>query len=247
MSDNRYTEYDDLAWFYNEFMARRFLDEVTPAMEKIWLPKMKKGSHVLDICCGNGQLAQDLTWAGLHVTGVDSSEEMLVYARKNAPNSDFIVADARKMRLERKFDGAISTCDGLNHIMHIDELEKAFVNIGNALNEGSLFLFDLNSWDNYLKHWKTNSTGRIFNDSAAYIANIGFDTDKGLGTLTFTMFREVDGVWGRSDVTLLSQYHKEEKVTDALKNAGFSSVKIFNDDQNMGWPEMARTFYLARK
>ncbi|MEZ5358231.1 MAG: class I SAM-dependent methyltransferase [Candidatus Zixiibacteriota bacterium] len=246
MSNERYTEYDDLAWFYNKFMARRFLNEVTPAMEKLWLPKLPKGSKVLDICCGNGQLAQDLTEAGMQVTGIDASEEMLVYARTNAPNSEFHVKDARDFTLDEKFDAAISTCDGLNHIMTIEELQQAFANIGNVLKDGAYFLFDLNSWDNYVKYWKTGSSGKVLDD-CALIAVITFEEDKGLGKLGFTMFRLHDGAWKRSDVMLLSQHYPEDKVSAALKEAGFSSVDIYNDDRNMGWPEMARTFYLARK
>lgn len=246
MTDKRYTEYDDLAWFYNEFMARRFLNEVTPAMEKLWLPKLTKGNRVLDICCGNGQLAWDLTEAGMRVTGIDASEEMLVYALRNAPESEFHVADVREFSLDGKFDAAISTCDGLNHVMSVEELQKAFVNIAGVLKDEAYFLFDLNSWDNYLKYWKPGSGGRV-RDDCAYVAVINFDKDKGLGKLGFAMFRLLNGAWQRSDVMLLSQYHPEDKVSAALKAAGFSSVDIFNDDRNMGWPEMSRTFYLAQK
>lgn len=246
MADKRYTAYDDLAWFYNEFMARRFLNEVTPAMEKLWLPRLKKGDHILDICCSNGQLAQDLIDAGMRVTGIDASEEMLAYARINAPQADFVTADARDFSLDTTFDAAISTCDGLNHIMTIEELQQAFVNIGKVLKEGACFQFDLNSWDNYLKYWEKGSGGKALDDCAC-VTTVSLDKERRLGSLHFAMFRLCDGDWRRNDVTLLSQYHEEAKVSAALKAAGFSSVEIFNDDRNMGWPEMARTFYLARK
>ena len=66
------------------------------------------------LCCGTGRVAAELTARGLSVTGLDISEEMLAYARRNAPAAEFVAADARAFALPPPFDAAISTFDRVN-------------------------------------------------------------------------------------------------------------------------------------
>lgn len=87
----RYTDYDAFAWLYNRHWgpdsARRFL----PVLERWLLPYLPPRARILDLCCGTGQLAQALAQRGYLVTGIDGSEEMIRFARANAPDVEFLI------------------------------------------------------------------------------------------------------------------------------------------------------------
>lgn len=61
---------------------------VTPTQVEFLLrkTKLKKGSTVLDICCGTGRHSIELSKKGMNVTGLDYSIPYLKIARRNAKN-----------------------------------------------------------------------------------------------------------------------------------------------------------------
>jgi demethylmenaquinone methyltransferase/2-methoxy-6-polyprenyl-1,4-benzoquinol methylase len=66
----------------------------------IELAAVKSGNSALDVCCGTGDIAWRLNRAGVDVTGLDFSPEMLVLAAKRKPASSsirFIQGDALKL------------------------------------------------------------------------------------------------------------------------------------------------------
>ncbi|WP_277552424.1 class I SAM-dependent methyltransferase [Halobaculum limi] len=62
-----------------------------PAMRAL-LPTVE-GTTVLDAGCGAGHLTAELVADGAHVVGLDSSAEMLRFARERAPDAAFVRAD----------------------------------------------------------------------------------------------------------------------------------------------------------
>ncbi|MCT9095985.1 class I SAM-dependent methyltransferase [Haloarchaeobius sp. HME9146] len=52
-----------------------------------------EGARVLDAGCGAGHLTRELGTRGAAVVGLDASPRMLQYARKRAPDADFLRAD----------------------------------------------------------------------------------------------------------------------------------------------------------
>lgn len=65
----------------------------------IELIEAEEGSTVLDLGCGNGALSRVLREKGYHVTGVDTSPELLGIARRNDPEIEFIRADCLRKKL----------------------------------------------------------------------------------------------------------------------------------------------------
>jgi cyclopropane fatty-acyl-phospholipid synthase-like methyltransferase len=80
--------------------------------------KLARGSRVLDLGCGGGEpVARFLVEQGMHVTGVDSSPEMIALARDRMPGQEWIVADMRGLALDRRFDGILAW-DSYFHLGH---------------------------------------------------------------------------------------------------------------------------------
>ncbi|MGH8002885.1 MAG: class I SAM-dependent DNA methyltransferase, partial [Brasilonema sp.] len=138
---NRYSEYDGLASIYDK-QGTDHHETVVAQLEKFVLQHLPKEAHIFDLCCGTGQVLQRLAKKGYQVTGLDGSEAMLQYARKNIPSAEFILDEARFFKLPPTFNAVISTDVALNHVMSLEELKSVFQNVYGALLENGLFVFD---------------------------------------------------------------------------------------------------------
>lgn len=154
MTTHRYTDYDTWAWLYNETMGPEYGQAQLKLLQRVLLPALPEHATILDLCCGTGQLIQPLIEPGYQVTGLDSSEGMLAYARQNAPQGTYLLEDARRFQLPEQFDGAFSTSASLNHIMTLDDLTQVFHNVYQALRPGGRFVFDLNHPQQMQKWWR---------------------------------------------------------------------------------------------
>src|SRR3989454_9540692 len=115
-----------------------------PVLERLVLTRVPQGGRILDLCCGTGQLVGELMRRGYHVMGVDGSEQMLGFARANAPGAEFVHDDVRTMTLPSSHDAAVCLFDSLNHLLRPDEVETAFRNVRAAVTSGAPFLCDFN-------------------------------------------------------------------------------------------------------
>jgi SAM-dependent methyltransferase len=188
-SQTRYTDYDPWAWLYNESEAQLASSRLLPRLEKLVFPTLPVGAKILDLCCGTGQLTQQLMIKGYQVTGLDGSEKMLHYAQENAPNGKFILGDARAFEFPNSFDAVICTDLALNHIMSLKELKSVFRNVYTSLKEDGLFFFDLGLENRY--------RNIPFNDGELkekYAWSVGetYDAEEKKGTFTITIFEPID-------------------------------------------------------
>jgi 2-polyprenyl-3-methyl-5-hydroxy-6-metoxy-1,4-benzoquinol methylase len=75
-----------------------------------------KSLTILDIGCGTGRHAIELTKRGYSVTGIDLSESQINYAINKAKEKklqiNFQVQNARKLSFNKEFDLAIMLCEG---------------------------------------------------------------------------------------------------------------------------------------
>jgi len=241
-----YTDYDIFAWIYNKYWgadsARRFF----PVLESLLLPLLPSRARILDLCCGAGQLAQALAQRGYQVTGVDSSEEMIHLAHTNAPDVECLVEDARTFRLPAGYHAVVSTYDSLNHIMSQEELSRVFRNVYACLQQGGLFLFDLNMEQGYKARWR--SSFGIVEDDHVCVVRASFDEDERVGRTGISIFRLAGVVWHRSDVTLLQRCYSESQIRSDLEAIGFAGIQTFDAQNDLGWSrEAGRVFFLSRK
>jgi 2-polyprenyl-3-methyl-5-hydroxy-6-metoxy-1,4-benzoquinol methylase len=85
-----------------------------------------KSLRILDVGCGTGRHAIELTKRGYSVTGIDLSESQLKRAREKAGRDnlkiDFQQQDARNLTFNNEFDVAIMLCEGGFSLMETDEM-----------------------------------------------------------------------------------------------------------------------------
>jgi ubiquinone/menaquinone biosynthesis C-methylase UbiE len=135
----RYVEetYAKIAQAYND----EFFDDTSdlPLINSL-VGQLNVGSKILDIGSGPGQLALYLSRQGFEVEGIDSSDEMLVIARKRVPNVTFTKMDMRALEYpDETFDGILASYS----IIHIPtaELGGVLPEIKRVLKVGGAALF----------------------------------------------------------------------------------------------------------
>lgn len=188
-SNECYTEYDAWAWLYNETMGPQYSQNQLQSLEKMLLPRLSQNAQLLDLCCGTGHLVQRLIERGYKVMGVDGSEQMLNYARKNSPEADFLLADARYFELPPVFDAVFSTSASLNHIMTIQEFKQVFQRVYTVMKDDGWFLFDINHHEQMQRWWNGEvADGKIAN-KYAWTITPNYSSSERRGYFQVTMFQ----------------------------------------------------------
>jgi len=71
---------------------------------------------VLDLCCGQGNVAAGLFKAGARVTGLDFSPAMLEMARSAVPEAQFVEGDAMSLNFDDETFDAVTIGFGMPHV-----------------------------------------------------------------------------------------------------------------------------------
>ncbi len=238
----RYDDYDVLARIYNEDWVLGLFEETIPVLEKLLLPHLTQGAHILDLCCGTGHLAQQLLKQDYKITGIDGSEQMLLYARENAPEAKLILGDARFFDLPVSFDAVVSTTGSLNYVMKIEELECVFNNVYNGLTENGTFLCHFFTEEEFQSNWSGKISGNVKDDYAWSTKNI-YNPENKIGQIYLTVFTLLEKSWQRLDKVISEKCYAREEILSALETAGFSEISSYDAHQDLGISQTPGSIY----
>ncbi|MBO8164656.1 MAG: class I SAM-dependent methyltransferase [Brevibacillus sp.] len=107
------------------------------------------GGEVLDLACGTGRISIPLAAAGIPVTGIDLSEEMLNRARQKAEQAGvadrirFLQGDMRDFVLDQTFPLIMIPFRSFLHLLHIREQMKALACIRRHLAPGGRLVMNV--------------------------------------------------------------------------------------------------------
>lgn len=101
-------------------------------------------TNVLELGCGTGGHAAELSKLGYCVTGIDRSESMIARARRRAEcvNTKFIIGDLRDCRSDRQYDVVVALFHVMSYQVVNDDLAAAFATAAHHLRPGGVFIFD---------------------------------------------------------------------------------------------------------
>lgn len=68
----------------------------------------QKGEHILDVGCGTGDLAHDISKSGATVIGIDAAQSMIETAKEKYPNIHFSVQDGERFSFDPQFHAVFS-------------------------------------------------------------------------------------------------------------------------------------------
>jgi SAM-dependent methyltransferase len=102
--------------------------------------------RVMDVGCGAGALTKALTDAGFEVTGIDTSAELLEFARTNVPNACFLHASAYDVQVAG-YDALVAVGEPLTYHPETSEADKLLScflqRVADALPAGGMLIFDV--------------------------------------------------------------------------------------------------------
>jgi len=225
----------DIRVLYREW-SEALLDAVT-----------KHGVRVrvlVDLACGTGNTA--IPWARRHgwtVVGVDRSAAMLRQARQKSQRVRWYWQDLRALDLEERADVVTCHFDALNHFLARRDLQRIFVNVARILNDGGLFLFDLNT--DHMHRWLSGSE-KLFRVGPHYfLAYNEYDRKTTIATFHQLWFVRDGQVFRKREVKVHARAYPTADIRRMLRAAGLSLLEHTVQRKLEGKP--SRVLYLAQK
>jgi ubiquinone/menaquinone biosynthesis C-methylase UbiE len=139
MSDNGLWD-EHAQWWIDGFtngVDQEYVEQIIPlALEEL------AGRHiVLDVGCGDGQIARALSAQGSEVLGIDPTQLHINIARERAGGPTYEVGSATRLPVADNSQDAVIACLVFEHI---DEVDAAIAEVARVLKPGGQFSFFLN-------------------------------------------------------------------------------------------------------
>jgi len=184
---------------------------------------------IIDIGCGTGRHAIELTKRGYNVTGVDLSEDQIKRAKEKAQEAgvtiDFQTQDARNLPFKEEFALAIMLCEGGFSLMETDEMNFAILkNATEALKDSGKLIFTTLNGLFPLFHSVKDFYESSDNEGGAEYKECSFDL------MTFrdhntTVFEDDSG--HKKELKCNERYYVPTEITWMLKTLGYKKIDIF--------------------
>ena len=117
-----------------------------PGILEIFARNGMRGGLVVDLGCGSGLWAKELTKAGYRVLGIDISEAMVDIARRRAPGAEFRVGSLFEVEIP-PCAAVTAVSEVLNYLFDPENedrgLARLFRRVYDALAPGGVFVFDV--------------------------------------------------------------------------------------------------------
>ncbi|MBW4646813.1 MAG: methyltransferase domain-containing protein [Goleter apudmare HA4340-LM2] len=216
----------DLAFIHDVGFADYALKSAPGILAILEQNQIREGL-VVDLGCGSGLWAQELTQAGYLVLGVDISESMIALAQKRVPNAEFLVASIFQVHIP-SCHAVTSVGECFNYLFDPDNnhtgLVRVFRRIYDALTPGGVFIFDLAEPGQVAQ----GTTVKNFTEGEDWIVLVEKKENQETGILTrrIISFRKVGEHYRRSDEVHRQQLYKSTDIVRVLHQIGFQVVTI---------------------
>ena len=248
----KYGQYEALAAFYDKLNPdvdykkwADFIDEIIKRNATL------DTSLVLDLACGTGSMSVELSKKGYDVIGVDLSPEMLMEARDKAYDEEqsilFLNQNMCELDLYGTVDATVCCLDSLNYLTDEKDLKKALALVNNFMNDGGLFIFDVNTPSKFKNVYGNNAY--ILEDEGVLCAwQNTFDEGTGICEFDLSFFVEQkNGVYRRIDEAQKEKMYTDQDLQRLLKEASFEIIGIYSDYSFTPYAESNdRWYYVCR-
>ena len=188
-----------------------------------------KSLKILDVGCGTGRHAIELSKRGYHVIGVDLSEAQLKRANEKAKANnlaiDFQCHDARNLPFCGEFDVAVMLCEGGFSLMETDEMNYEILkNVTKSLKPHAKFIFTT-----------LNGLFPLFHSVNEFYASSQEEGNSTCKSTSFDLmtFRDHNTVEFEDDsdskrsLECNERYYVPCEITWLLKSLGYKTIDIF--------------------
>ena len=242
--------YRDLAASYDRLTNDVDYEATVEFYNAILAQEGTKPRTAVDLACGTGSVSAILARQGLRVTGVDMSDDMLSVAWEKTADMDnqpmFVCQKLQELALPRGVDLAVCALDSLDYILDPADCKEAIRRAYKALNPGGVFIFDVNTPEKLRA-----MDGQMFidEDDDVYCVWRGeFDEETNICTYDMDLFQRQGNLWHRSFEEHREYAYSAQMLTDFLKEAGFTGIRVYGD-RRLEAPNSTdqRIYFKARK
>lgn len=188
---------------------------------------LKKGSKILDVCCGVGRHALELAKAGYDVTGVDLSKEYLELGRKRARKRGLEVKfeqyDMRRLPYKARFNAVISMWTSFGYFEKEQDNLRTLKRIHRALKRGGKFLIEVINRDWIVANFEAVGWTEIGN--GYILEKRDMDTLRSRLNADWTYITKDQTIRKRLSLRIYTIH----ELVDLLGSAGFRVDRLFGD------------------
>lgn len=222
--------YNKFAKVYDELMNDFNYEEWFSYIEDVFKMHNKTPRKILEMACGTGSLSYYFAENMYKLTAFDLSEEMLSKADdklKKYKNVKMLKQNMIDFKFNEKFEAIISICDSINYILEKKDLIDTFKNVYNHLEDGGIFIFDINSFYKLEKILGNN----IFiedREDIFYSWENYFHEESNICDFYLTFFIGDGENYKRFNENHRERAYKIEEIIEVLKIAGFENNYIYD-------------------
>lgn len=243
--------YGVFAEFYDRLTGNVLYKERADYLLEI-CEKFKHNTGItLDLACGTGSLTLELKRRGVDVYGIDGSPEMLSEASMKAFEEElqvlFLCQKMQSIDLYGTIDTCLCTLDSINHMINPEDVKKTFERVSLFMNQGGLFIFDVNS---VYKHREVLSDNVfVFDTDEVYCVWQNTPVDEYVEEISLDFFiPDPKGGYIRESERFRERAYETETLKEMLSDVGFEVQAVFGD---MSFEEPAdteqRLYFVAKK
>jgi SAM-dependent methyltransferase len=236
---------EDLAYIHDVGHSDYALKS-TPGILEILAQNNIRGGLVVDLGCGSGLSALELTKAHYRVLGIDISASLIAIAQNRVSNAEFRVESIFKTHIP-VCNAVISIGECFNYLFDEDNnsqtLVQLFDRIYTALIPGGILIFDIAEPGQVPENNRTKS----FSEGDDWIVLVEKEEDREQSTLIrrIITFRKVGADYRRDDEVHYLRLYEATDIAEKLSQVGFQTQIM----RNYGQYELpkAHAAFIARK
>ncbi len=211
--------YDQIVAIYDQIFSlnQAFLDFIPAYLGE-------PGSKVLDLACGPGDYADTLSQAGYQVTGIDSSLEMIRWAKSRNQGAFHQLSFTEIDQLDEIYQCVYCIGNSLSYLS--DEAMAPFLeNLFQRLQSSAYFVLQVVNWDRFRLQGSLDFPVKTLDDGRTFHRRYQRVNDS---TVIFhTEIRQDGAVQASWSDELTPKY--QQATVSALKAAGLNVVGQFGD------------------
>ncbi len=202
------------------------------------------GGLMLDLACGTGSLSQLIAKRGFDMVLVDSSSEMLSFAKERLPDSLILCQDMRELDLYGTVNAAVCSLDGINHLLKPCDVKKTFERLSLFIEKGGMFVFDINTRYKHLNTLADNTF--VYEKDNVYLVWQNRLKKKNCTVdITLDIFVKDGEMYSKHSESFSERAYPIEDICGMLEETGFTVKGIYDDMSFLPPIEASERVYIA--
>lgn len=244
------SSYEYLSSVYDELCENVDYDVRSDYISDIFCDNSMFSGTVLDLACGTASMSERLMKKGYGIIGIDLSEQMLEIASQKlsqiSDNFSLFKSSMQDFELDTKADACICCLDSINHLNSLNAVQNAFNCVYNSLNNGGIFVFDVNTV--YKHQYVLSGNTFVFDEEEYYLVWDNEQVDDNTVRILIDLFKFNGQSYDRYSEEFCETAYSIDELKKALEISGFYDIKVY-DELTYNAPEKSseRLFFVCKK